>query len=62
MHSGLQQLQNLSSQGGQIVIYHDRKLSETETPAMTTAASWKSYRLKRKTVDSQRKDKLFKEG
>ena len=52
VHSGLQQLQNLSSQGGQIVIYHDRKLSETETPAMTTVASWKSYRLKRKTVDT----------
>ncbi|CAE7370323.1 unnamed protein product [Symbiodinium necroappetens] len=52
VHSSLSQLLNLSSQGGQIVIYHDRRLSETETPAMTTVASWKSYRLKRKTVDT----------
>ncbi|CAE7233307.1 unnamed protein product [Symbiodinium sp. CCMP2456] len=52
VHSSLNQLQNLSSQGGQIVIYHDKKLSETEAPAMTTVASWKSYRLKRKTVDT----------
>ena len=52
IHSSLVQLQNLSSQGGQIVIYHHKSLSETERPAMTTVASWKSYRLKRKTVDT----------
>ncbi|CAE7728927.1 unnamed protein product [Symbiodinium sp. CCMP2456] len=28
-----------ANKDGQIVIYHDRKLSETETPAMTTVAS-----------------------
>ena len=52
IHSSLAQLQNLSSQGGQIVIYHDKSLSESELPAATTVASWKSYRLKRKTVDT----------
>ena len=52
IHSSLVQLQNLSSQGGQIVIYHHKDLSETEQPAMTTIAAWKSYRLKRKTVDT----------
>ena len=52
IHSSWVQLQNLSSQGGQIVIYHDKKLSEAEEPAMTTVASWRSYRLKRKTVDT----------
>ena len=52
IHSSLAQLQNLSSQGGQIILYHDRSLSETEQPAMATVASWKSYRLKRKTVDT----------
>ena len=50
IHSSPAQLQTLSSQGGQIVIYHDKKLSESENPAMTTLASWRSYRLKRKTV------------
>ncbi|CAE7252114.1 RE1 [Symbiodinium sp. CCMP2592] len=50
VHSSLTQLQNLSSQGGQIVIYHDKGLSESETPAMTTVAAWKSYRLKRKPL------------
>ena len=52
IHSSLVQLQNLSSQGGQIIIYHHKSLSETEQPAMTTVAAWKSYRLKRKTVDT----------
>ena len=52
VHSSLVQLQSLSSQGGQIVIYHHRSLSQDEKPAMTTVASWRSCRLKRKTVDT----------
>ncbi|CAE7350468.1 RE1 [Symbiodinium sp. CCMP2456] len=52
IHSSLLQLQQLSSQGGQIIIYHHRKLAEESTPQMTTLAAWKSFRLKRKTVDT----------
>ncbi|CAE7259161.1 RE1, partial [Symbiodinium sp. CCMP2456] len=52
IHSSLVQLQQLSSQGGQIIIYHHRKLAEESTPQMTTLAAWKSFRLKRKTVDT----------
>ena len=52
VHGSLVQLQNLCSQAGQIVIYHDAKLAHSEEPSMTTVASWRSYRLKRKTVDT----------
>ena len=52
VHRSLVQLQNLCSQAGQIVIYHDSKLASSEEPTMTTLASWRSYRLKRKTVDT----------
>ena len=52
VNSSLVQLQCLSSQGGQIVIYHHADLAETGQPAMTTIAAWKSFRLKRRVVDT----------
>ena len=52
IHSSLLQLQQLSSQGGQIVIYHDKDLAQSGAEAPTTLASWKSFRLKRKVVDT----------
>ncbi|CAE7497148.1 RE1 [Symbiodinium sp. CCMP2592] len=52
IHSSLQQLQNLSSQGGQIILYHDKALAEGGMEAQATLAPWKSFRLKRKTVDT----------
>ncbi|CAE7191755.1 unnamed protein product [Symbiodinium sp. KB8] len=52
IHSSLNQLQQLSSQGGQIIIYHDVALASSGKPALTTIASWKSFRLKRKVVDT----------
>ena len=52
IHSSLQQLQNLSSQGGQIILYHDKGLAEGHQQAATTLAAWRSFRLKRKTVDT----------
>ncbi|CAE7928011.1 RE1, partial [Symbiodinium necroappetens] len=52
VHSSLTQLQQLSSQGGQIIMYHDKRLAEDSQPRMVTLAAWKSFRLKRKTVDT----------
>ena len=52
LNSSLVQLECLSSQGGQIVIYHHADLAETGQPAMTTIAAWKSFRLKRRVVDT----------
>ena len=52
IHSSLTQLQQLSSQGGQIIIYHDRDLAEGGEPSQTTIAAWRSFRLKWKTVDT----------
>ena len=52
IHSSLTQLQNLCSQAGQIVLYHDSLLATSEKPCMATVAAWRSYRLKRKTVDT----------
>ena len=51
VHGNLVKLQNLCSQAGRIVIYHDSKLAYSEEPSMTTAA-WRSYRLKRNTADT----------
>ncbi|CAE7655231.1 RE1 [Symbiodinium sp. CCMP2592] len=52
IHSSLNQLQQLSSQGGQIIIYHDVALASSGKPVLTTVAAWKSFRLKRKVVDT----------
>ena len=52
IHSSLLQLQQLSSQGGQIVIYHDENLAKSGAEVPTTVAVWKSFRLKRKVVDT----------
>ena len=52
IHSSLCQLQNLCSQAGQIVFYHDNELANSERPSMAAIALWRSYRLKRKTVDT----------
>ena len=52
IHSSLLQLQQLSSQGGQIIIYHDEDLAKSGIEVPTTIASWKSFRLKRKVVDT----------
>ena len=46
------QLLNTSSQGGMITIYYDKNLEVENTPQMMTVASWKSTRLKRKTVNT----------
>ena len=52
VHGNLVKLQNLCSQAGRIVIYHDNKLAYSEETSMTMAASWRSYRLKRNTADT----------
>ncbi|OLQ01053.1 hypothetical protein AK812_SmicGene16199 [Symbiodinium microadriaticum] len=52
IHSSLVQLQNLACQAGQIIIYHDKALAQSNAPAATTVAAWKSFKLKRKVVDT----------
>ena len=51
IHEGFLQAARTSSQGGHIVIYHDANL-QYEPWAPITVASWKSYRLKRKVVNT----------
>jgi len=46
------QLLNTSSQGGAITMYYDKKLETSHDPQKVTIASWKSTRLKRKTVNT----------
>ena len=46
------QLLNTSSQGGAITMYYDKKLETSPDPQRVTIASWKSTRLKRKTVNT----------
>ena len=46
------QLLNTSSQGGAITMYYDKKLETSPDPQKVTIASWKSTRLKRKTVNT----------
>lgn len=43
---------NTSSQGGLITMFYDQQLEEKEEPQMISLASWKSTRLKRKTVNT----------
>ena len=52
IHSSLVQLQNLACQAGQIILYHDEALAKSNEPAATTVAAWKSFKLKRKVVDT----------
>ena len=52
IHSSLIQPQNLGCQAGQIILYHDLDLAQSSLPAQTTVASWKSFKLKRKVVDT----------
>ncbi|CAE7770550.1 RE2 [Symbiodinium sp. CCMP2456] len=51
IHEGFLQLARTSSQGGHILIYHDADL-QYEPWAAVSVASWKSYRLKRKVVNT----------
>lgn len=46
------QLLNSSSQGGTVAIFYDSDLETKDEPQMLTVASWKSSRLKRKTVNT----------
>ena len=43
---------NTSSQGGVITFFHDQKLETSTNPEMISIVSWKSTRLKRKTVNT----------
>eukprot|EP00435_Cladocopium_sp_Y103_P033155 s916_g8.t1 len=52
IHAGYEQLNKLYSQGGEIVIFYDQQLPESQTLQNVTVASWKSYRLKRQTVNT----------
>ena len=45
-------LLNTSSQGGYVVIFYDKQLETETTPQMVSVTSWKSTKLKRKTVNT----------
>ena len=46
------QLNKTGSQGGYLVIYYDERMEYSEEPCMVTIAAWKSYKLKRCTVNT----------
>ena len=46
------QLMNGSSQGGYITLFYDKRLEQEPQPHMVSITSWKSTRLKRKTVNT----------
>ena len=52
IHGEFEQLPELNSQGGEIIVYYDSQLTASREPVPVTIASWKSYRLKRKTVNT----------
>ena len=52
VHAGYEQLNKLYSQGGEIVIFYDQELPESQSLQNVSVASWKSYRLKRQTVNT----------
>ena len=45
-------LLNTSSQGGVMTVFHDKKIETNSAPQMVSVATWKSTRLKRKTVNT----------
>ena len=45
-------LLSTSSQGGYVVIFYDKQLETETTPQMVSVTSWKSTKLKRKTVNT----------
>ena len=52
IHIGHEQLGKLFSQGGEIVILYDENLPASQSLQMVSLAAWKSYRLKRRTVNT----------
>lgn len=52
IHSGFEQLEKLYSQGGEVIMLYDRELPQSQSLQDVTIASWKSYRLKRRTVNT----------
>jgi len=46
------QLNRTGSQGGYLVIYYDERMERQTDPKMITIAAWKSYKLKRCTVNT----------
>ncbi len=52
IHTDFEQLCKLNSQGGEIIIYYDKELPISQSLTPVTVAAWKSYRLKRKTVNT----------
>ena len=52
IHGGYEQLLKLYSQGGEITFFYDKALPESQSLQDSTLAAWKSYRLKRRTVNT----------
>ena len=41
--------EKLSTQAGHVIMYYDKTMTESSKEAKVTVASWRSYRLRRKT-------------
>ena len=52
VHSGHEQLAKLFSQGGEIVFFYDKDLPRSQELQNVTLSAWKSYRLRRRTVNT----------
>ena len=52
IHSGYEQLMKLHSQGGEIIMFYDEALPRSQQLQNVSLAAWKSYRLKRRTVNT----------
>ena len=52
IHTGYEQLERLYSQGGEMVFFYDRALPESQSLQHITVSAWKSYRLRRRTVNT----------
>ena len=46
------QMVNCSSQGGFVLLFYDKRLESEDQPHMVSVTTWKSHRLKRKTVNT----------
>ena len=52
IHSSYEQLDKLYSQGGEVIMLYDASLPTSQSLQQVTIAAWKSYRLRRRTVNT----------
>ena len=52
IHEGFVKMLNCNSQGGYIMMFYDKRMETEDCPHMVLVTSWKSTKLKRKTVNT----------